>query len=748
MTALAPLLLALACAAFPQDPGATQEVPPIVDAGDSYILNFAKPQIGDPKSGMSLAWFVSACEQATGINFTYSDDTAGLLENTKIRLLGQKVVPKEEFYSFFQMMMIINNFVCSKVGPDHLAVVEITSLKTQDRASAKNDAVQVDPEDLDIYEDQPATLIMTVVHLPNTDVRQLSNSMRTMFPDPNTNQLLPAGSTNSMIVTGFGSNVVAMVRMLKLIDEASQIEAVLPEFAVIPLEFVSAIEVQGLVEELLDASVRAATSRGQQVQQAQGATGVSTRGRTETKIMTDERTNSLLVMAMPEDMPRIKELVAELDVDVVERERNYHIYSLENVEAEALAEVLNDFLEDATRMEAEQGALAGGQPGGGAPQSSARSGRRSTEFVVVPDKESNSLLIAANETRYSELSSLITRLDKRQNQVLIETALIELSGHDFLDIGVELGLADIPGVGETGGFGLTSFGLSTLQDTDGDGIPDIKVPNQSNGITAGILDGDDFSLPVLISLLQERRKADVLNVPSVLVNDNGFAKVETKELQPTTQITATGGVSGQTQENFEEYVDAGITMEISPSISARNYLRLDIYLKVSTFIGVPQGAIPPAKTERTNETVINVPDGDTMVIGGIVIDNKQDTTRQVPLLGDIPIIGHLFRRDNSSQDRTALYFFVTPHIMRDLEFADLAQYSYAKKLEAADTIGADRVRQVDPRFGADQSPIDLRGFDVPLYTSPERGEVDPASVGLEGPIRKNELIEEQKGKEE
>ncbi len=362
---------------------------------------------------------------------------------------------------------------------------------------------------------------------------------------------------------------------------------------------------------------------------------------------------------------------------------------------------------------------------------------------MVADKESNSLLIAASATRYQELQSLIVRLDKRQPQVLIETALIELSGRDFLDIGVELGFADIPGAGESGGFGLTSFGLSTLQDTDGDGIPDIKVPNNSAGITAGILDGDQFSLPVLINLLQERRKADVLNVPSVLVNNNGFAKVETKDLQPTTQITATGGVSGQTQQNFSDYVDAGITMEISPSISARNYLRLDIYLKVSTFIGAPQGAIPPPKSERTIDTVINVPDGDTMVIGGIVVDNVQDTSRQIPFLGDIPVVGRLFRRDSDSQDRTALYFFVTPHIMQDLEFADLAQYSYNKKLEAADTIGADRVRQVDPRFGAKENPIDLRGFDVPLYTSPKRGEVEAESVGLENQKRKNELLEEE-----
>src|SRR5205823_4006816 len=117
-------------------------------------------------------------------------------------------------------------------------------------------------------------------------------------------------------------------------------------------------------------------------------------------------------------------------------------------------------------------------------------------------------------------------------------------------------------------------------------------------------------------------------------------KVTSKDQEPTTTITATGGLQGQTQQNFKEYVDAGITMEISPSISASHYLRLNCSLEVSNFIGaVTLGAIPPPKTTRTIVTTINVPDGDTMVIGGIITDNKSRTKNSVPFLGDIPILG-------------------------------------------------------------------------------------------------------------
>ena len=187
---------------------------------------------------------------------------------------------------------------------------------------------------------------------------------------------------------------------------------------------------------------------------------------------------------------------------------------------------------------------------------------------MVPDPGANALLIAANKTRYEEVIELIRQLDRRQDQVLIETALIELTGTDFRDIGVELAFADTDG---DGSFGATNFGLSQLQDLEGDdGIPDTRIPLLGDGITAGILSADDVNLPFLIAAVQRKDGANVLNVPSVLVNNNGSARVVTLDEQPTTTITATGGggAGTQTQENFREFEEAGITLEISPSISA------------------------------------------------------------------------------------------------------------------------------------------------------------------------------------
>jgi type II secretory pathway component GspD/PulD (secretin) len=257
------------------------------------------------------------------------------------------------------------------------------------------------------------------------------------------------------------------------------------------------------------------------------------------------------------------------------------------------------------------------------------------------------------------------------------------------------------------------------------------VPIQADGITAGIIDGDDFSLPFLLRLLRRRTNANVLSVPSILVNNNGEAEITIVDEIPFTQVTAFGGGGGQTQENFQGYEEAGIALTISPSISASRYLRLGVELEVSNFVGSPSASnIPPPRVTRTLKTTVNVPDGDTMVIGGVITSNQSQTRRSTPWLGDLPVIGALFRRDADTEDRRTLYFFVTPHILADKDFADLAEFSYGIKMKAADVIGSDKLRLVDPDFSTGETGDELQAFDIPLYRPTRGGESSMQDVGL------------------
>jgi general secretion pathway protein D len=697
-------------------PAATEDPAPIARVGDFYIVNFSE----DENTGLTLLDFVKNCERATGLNFVVTKDTVQLLKAQTVRMYGTKRIPKDEFYSFFQIVMFINEFACVEVGPPPLTVIVIQSLAqgrgAQNSISSK--ATYVLPDDLADWADRPATLITTVLDLPNSDARALANSLRALA-GTNTNQnMLPAG-IHSLILTGFGSNVYELAQLLYLIDESSAIEEPTPPiFDRIPLQEAAASDVQTIVEELLQASQQledaARQEAGEQAQPRARNTVVA-------KILVEARTNSLVVMAMPADMARIKDLIARLDTEVLEPERNYHIYQLENVAAQDMAQTLENFLDDARSVTALPGAT-GGQ--------NRQAQNNSEDVVVVPERISNSLIIAANKTRYAEVVELIRTLDRRQDQVLIETALVELASNNFVDIGIELGLADLPTGAGTGGFGITNFGLSTLQDLDNDGVFDTRVPNQATGITTGIIDGDKFSLPFLLRMIQERTDSNVLSVPSILVNNNGEAEIGILDEVPFTQIT-TGGAGNQTQENFAGYEEAGINLKISPSISASRYLRLNVELEVSNFIGPSSGtAIPPQRVTRNLKTTVNVPDGDTMVIGGVITDNSSLTRRATPWLGELPIIGALFRRDADTQDRRTLYFFVTPHILQDKDFADLAEYSHGIQMRAADVIGADRLRIIDPDFGASEDSEELEAFSIPLWRSAPGGETNMQDIGI------------------
>ncbi|MEX1024347.1 MAG: secretin N-terminal domain-containing protein [Planctomycetota bacterium] len=708
-------------------------VPAIQEQGDDYIINLSE----DPTSQVTLEEFIRICKEATGRQFTYNEQTAQQLAQANTFLLGSKRIPKESFYAFFQIMMFINDFVCIEVGPPELAIILIQSVTGNRAGGLKQKAIQVLPDDLERYADQPATLITTVINLEHTDVRALTVAMRGMMTDVNTQSLIPAGES-SVILQGFGSYIASLAKLLYIVDEASAIEAdVAPVYELIPMEFAAAEDVADLIEQLLEARQRAAQQRGPRQQNAQGVAGQLDTSTDEIKILVYGRQNSLLVMAPPDEMPQIQNLIAQLDVDVIEPERNYHIYSLQNVKAEDIADVLDNFLSDAERLARGQSGTGGRAGANGQAGGAGTSAASTNEVVVVPDENSNSLLIAANKTRYEEILDLLRKLDRRQDQVLIETALIELSGTDFRDIGVEWALADVMG---DGGFGATGFGLSTLTDSDGDGVPDLRVPNSTfTGLSAGILSGDDVNIPLLIAAAERNDKANVLNVPSVLVNNNGHAVVTTKDEQPTTTITA-NNVGGQTQENFNGYEEAGITLHISPSISAANYLRLELSLVVSSFRGSVSGAIPPPRITREITTMVNVPDGYTMVVGGIITDDETKTRQGIPWVAKIPILGALFRRETKTNNQTKLYFFVTPHILRDRDFADLAKLSFERKMDAADQMGADRMRVIDPDFGTRGAIDDFEGFQVPLFEGPDRGELSSEALGLTTQER-NALLE-------
>lgn len=688
------------------------------DDGDYIWLRFSEVE------GQQLRFdqLIKLCQKLTGKNFTIDSENTAVrarLENPVV-LYGPKRIRKSEFYAFFQTLMKINGLVCVQQGSGDLSVIMITADKISGTAvnpTVTANTILVEPDDTEDFADQPGTYIATVVKLNYVDPGGISVALGKLLGANAQSTVQALTTDNALMIQGYGPIVASTVRFVRYLDVKPEIESAV--FRKVKLNEASAEEMAELLTELADEL--AATSEG-------GQRNVISRNRNnnnsgglaqdpiETRILASTRDNSLIITASQENLDRILDLIAELDTRVDVPESNLHLYVLKHIPVQDLEEPLKDFLQraDAAEQEAQQ---SGGST----------INTREQDIVVEMQETTNSLLVSATRTKWAELKLLLDRLDQPQPQVLIETALIEISENFGREIGFEYANSDIPGENVLRGSVTTNAGI-----TGPDGNGDRTVDIFNSGITAGILDGqgnDEFAIPFILRAAQNRSDANVLSKPSVLVSNNKQANVTSTDQVPYT--TTTQGQVG-IQENVD-FADAGITLGITPSISSSNFLRLSISLTVSNFSGDAVGNLPPPSTERTIETEVLVPDGATMWIGGIVQDNERTSRDGIPFLSDLPVIGFLFGSDSKSSNKTTLFFFCTPKIIN--EFAELQAESEAAKADAAETIGLDRLRKIDPNYGRetpadfilgenDERMLDPGSLSSPVFVSPT-GEQDP-----------------------
>lgn len=701
--------------------------------GDSVIFAV------DEKQGIPFLEFVKFCQKFTGKRFFIDKAQAPAIDpevtpgdkSQWIQLLGTLTIKKDEFYNFFQTILFIKGWVCVPRGSGDSQFIDLIWQSGPRSNDIKKGVVWVPPDELAAYKDQTGTFIVTTVRLKFVNAQLASANLRTFFADTRgLEQLVPIGGQDqrAMMISGFGPNVYTMYQLLQVVDvEEERPQALLK---VIGLENSAVEDIEPILNELM-----AEKARPQQAAQGQGITPPE--DLVPVKILTNANTNELIVYAHEKRVREVENMVAQLDTKATQVDSNYHVYKLINTLAKDMREVLNDFIQQATQAQQQAQGAQGAQAGGGAT-------RRELRPVIKEDEKSNSLLVSASRSQYERIIDLIRQLDQRQDQVLIEAALIELGTQDVERLGVELGLIDIGAGDFTRPFGLTSFGLTTFQDTDGNGLPDTRLPDFENplrGLTGGIVSSDDFAIPIILNALKSDTSANVLSVPSVLVNNNENATVTSKDAFPTTTSQA-GNVT--TQTDFGGFQDAGIDLKISPSISEGDYVKLNIRLEVSKFTGTfdSTSAVPPPKTIRTIETVVTMPSGATMVFGGVIEDQSSDTNDGIPFLKDLPLLGNLFRSKEATRRKTNLYFFLTPHILSDPDFADLEQLTFRKKLEAARYIGHRRVKVVDPNWrGQDSARLEdipstiedidrLGGFNIPSYERPPGGETPPERRGV------------------
>ncbi|MEQ8766130.1 MAG: secretin N-terminal domain-containing protein, partial [Planctomycetota bacterium] len=438
--------------------------PPIDEVGDTIIFNLSAD------AGYPLDQFVQLCNEVTGRVFVYDEPE---IAGKTVKLVGTKTVPKAKFYEFFQVIMILNDLACLPVGSSEIEVIRIKNIRTVQRGELTNRAPVVQYEELDAYADKVGEIITASIPLQNIDARQTFTSLRQYFTNQNTESITPIDNSNSLVITALAPAVWAMARLLSWMDVKPQSQVA--EFEIVELENAVAEEIEPILSELLDQRSGGFGARApQQQQNAQGQVIEPI----ETRVIPDARTNSLILYGTGEANERVKDLINQLDREIDLSEGFTHIYQLKNSRASDLAQTLNELIQgrqDLLRQSGRRaggGGLAGGQP----------TIVQEQQVFIVPDQFTNSLLISASKTKYAELREVIETLDQRRPQVLIEAVLVEITADGTNALGVELAGIDLRDPATSDGnyqrpFGLTSFGLSTLVDDDGDGLPDSRQPN-------------------------------------------------------------------------------------------------------------------------------------------------------------------------------------------------------------------------------------------------------------------------------
>jgi general secretion pathway protein D len=394
------------------------------------------------------------------------------------------------------------------------------------------------------------------------------------------------------------------------------------------------------------------------------------------KIIPDTRTNSLIVIADPETMADIKIMIEALDVEIPKGTGKINVYYLKYADAENVAAVLTAISKS-----------AGTKARPGQPQQVTRKVTEvPVEFEepvqVTADKATNSLVIIASPQDYEILKGVIEKLDIRRPQVLIEALIVEMTYDKALELGIEWRSTNDPtsdnfsvvggtNFGEIGSL-VTNLGTSPVVGASGMFLAAIDGTVELNGVTFP-------NIAALIRALQTQGDVNVLSTPHLLTTDNEEA-----------EIVVSDNIPFQTSQKFDsngnpiftfEYRDVGLTLRFTPQINEDDYVKLKLFQEISQVLSFTTGTTEnaPSTTRRSTKTTVVTRDGSTIVIGGLIQDNDTLNVSSVPCLGDLPLLGYLFRVQSTTKRKTNLLIFLTPHVIKTM--ADIEQITETKREE-------------------------------------------------------------------
>ena len=503
------------------------------------------------------------------------------------------------------------------------------------------------------------SLITRVFQLKYINAEEVARTFRSFMPA--NSRIIPYEQTNTVIVTDTGANIAKLNKMLEILD----VEGYDAGIEVIPVKYASAAELSKLIDTLLPGTGGTAGAPG-----APRFGGPSTRfsarrtkeGGIINTIIADDRTNTLIVHANSKGADQVRELVAKLDQKIPSPSGGgkVHVIYLQYADAEQISTTLNNLSQASGPARPSIPSLTGGT-GINPVQASLFEGA----IKVAPDKATNSLVVTASPGDFLTVQRVVNQLDIRRDEVYVEVVIMEISLNREFQYSTNVA-NPTSGIAFTPNTDLYDFIVNPLSQKGA--IIGFKSGAETP-YTIGTNTVKVSSIQGLIKAIQSNTNANVLATPQIIALDNSEATFESAEKIPVPTTTAVQGAGVSTSITKES---VSLSIKIKPQINkVSNFVKLDVTTKLADI----SGRQPPAQVaglafstlERNAQTTVVVGDSDTVVIGGLMRDKLNDSVSKIPILGDIPLLGWLFRAQSTTTEKTNLLIFLTPHIVRQYE---------------------------------------------------------------------------------
>ena len=622
---------------------AVEGAPEVVETPDAILLNFRDAPLSAVLEHLSEVGGLIIVVEAT--------------VDGRVTVMSRQPLNAQEAVDLLNTVLVEQGFAAVRKG-------RVLKIVTLEDAKKMNVPVRsgTDPDKIEPNDE----IITQVIPLKFADAVQVREDLASLIPAYA--DLSANASSNALILTDTGANVRRIVEIVSALDTHM---ATVAEVRVFQLMYADASDAADLINRVFEQEQRSSTQqrrggfgggrffRGPPGGQGeQGDEGVSRAP--EVTAAADERTNTVVVSGPADTLEVVAHVIEQLDANPAEEE-SVLVYSMKNAEAANVAELLNDLF-----READQTTAGGRTTGGRGGQTQGRAARfaafmrgttsaasaegvgsLSGQVYCVADEDTNTLLILTAPSNFERLRGIIDDLDRPIPQVLIKVLIAEVTWSDSLDLGAEFSILDVEPDGDENSL-FTDFG----------------VAGESDGIIYRMVGGD---VSATLRALEKLGKLDILSRPHILTSDNQTATITVGQEVPFIQNTRTTE-TGQTI-NTIQYEDIGIILEVTPHINPEGLVIMDVAPEIST---TTAETVPISETvdaavfaKRSAQTRIAIRDSQTIVIGGLMQDSKTESIRKVPILGDIPLLGALFRRTVKDKEKTELLIFLTPHVARE-----------------------------------------------------------------------------------